>query len=438
MPGYFVHALGCRASAADGDAAAAALERAGFAPASQENADLLLLQTCAVTAEAEATARAWIRRARRRNPKSRLIVSGCYAQRAPGELAGLAGVNAVIGNSHASTIADAARSLPMLLPAEALVRHRPFSAVDDAPFAGEHTLLPPGTRRTRPVLKVQDGCGNRCAFCVIPETRGPSRSVSLAAACTAAKAFADAGGQELVVSGINLGRWGRDLRPAQSLPELLHALLATGVPRIRVSSVEPMDWTPELLAVFAEHAAGGNPRLAPHAHLPLQSGADATLRAMHRRYRPWHYAEKLRTLRAMLPDAALGADVMVGFPGETEALFRESLEFVEAMPLTYLHLFPFSPRPGTRAYNLPRVPSGAVRERMAEMAALAGRKQQGFESGFVGRELSAVTLRDGTALSANYLSIRLQTPAPPNRLVRVRPASYCEEQLHALAAGGTV
>ncbi len=443
MPSYFVHALGCRASAADGDAAAAALERKGFAPAELDRADVLVLQTCAVTAEAESTARAWARRARRRNPGAKLIVAGCYAQRAPGELAALSGVDAVVGNSHRTELAEAAgllmdRAKTGFVPAAALTLHVPFSSVAEAPFAGEHTLVPACSRRTRPVLKVQDGCGNRCAFCVIPETRGPSRSVPLAAAVAAAQAFADGGGQELVLSGINLGRWGRDLRPARSLPELLCALLKTGVPRIRVSSVEPMDWTPELLALFAEHGGAPTPRLAPHAHLPLQSGADATLRRMHRRYRPWHYAEKLRVLHAALPEAALGADVMVGFPGETDALFRESYLFVEAMPLTYLHLLPFSPRPGTQAYPLPRVPGEAVRERMAAMQALAESKRRAFEASFVGRERSAVTLRDGTALTDNYLSVQLSNPAAANRLLRVRIASYKEEQLQGFAADGTL
>ncbi len=428
MQSYFLHSLGCRASGADGDAIAASLENRGLRQAVLAEADMLVLNTCAVTAEAERTARAWIRRAGRANPGARIVVTGCYAQRAPSEVAALPGVAAVVGNSHKALVPAVAAG--GFVPLSAL--RRPFTGIGEEPFAHEHDLpllAPAGTRRTRPVLKVQDGCGNRCSFCVIPETRGPSRSVPLDRAVAAAREFAEGGGQELVLSGINLGRWGRDFRPARTLAELVRALLEqTALPRLRLSSVEPMDWTPEMLGLFAAHAGGGqaeseHPRLAPHAHLPLQSGADATLRAMHRRYRPWHYAAKLHALRRMLPEAALGADVMVGFPGETEALFRESLAFVEAMPLTYLHVFPFSTRPGTQAYGLPPVPPGAVRERAAAMDAVATAKKEAFAERFVGRMLSAVTLRDGTAMTANFLSVRLEAPAPANRLVAVRVAS---------------
>ncbi len=436
MGSYYVHSLGCRASGADGDAVAAALERDGLRPAALAEADGLVLNTCAVTAEAERTARAWVRRAGRTNPGARIVVTGCYAQRAPGELAALHGVHAVVGNSHKALVPTVASG--NFVPVGAL--HRPFTSIAHAAFAAEHDLpllAPGGTRRTRPVLKAQDGCGNRCAFCVIPETRGPSRSVPLDRAVAAARAFAEGGGQELVLSGINLGRWGRDLRPARTLAELVRALLEqTALPRLRLSSVEPMDWTPELLGLFAAYAGGEHPRLAPHAHLPLQSGADATLRAMHRRYRPWHYAEKLGALRRMLPDAALGADVMVGFPGETEALFQESLAFVEAMPLNYLHIFPFSARPGTPAFGLPPVPPAAARERAAAMDALASAKKEAFLRRFLGRTLSAITLSDGTAMTANFLSVRLQTPAAANRLVRVRMASIAESRFQAFVEDG--
>lgn len=234
--------------------------------------------------------------------------------------------------------------------------------------------------------------------------------MGLGEAVGAARWFAEGGGQELVLSGINLGRWGRDLQPARTLPELVRALLEeTGLPRLRISSVEPMDWTGEMLAMLAQYGGGEHPRLAPHAHLPLQSGADEILRRMHRRYRPWHYAEKVGALRELLPDAAIGADVMVGFPGETEALFRESYEFIEKQPLTYLHLFPFSSRPGTAGEGLHRaapVHGGAVKERMGALQRLAARKAAAFAESFVGRRVSAVTLRDGTALTGNFFRVR--------------------------------
>ncbi len=188
-----------------------------------------------------------------------------------------------------------------------------------------------------------------------------------------------------MLSGINLGRWGRDLTPQRTLEELVSAILhETALPRLRLSSIEPMDWTPGLLALFRAYSGA---RLARHAHLPLQSGSDAILRAMHRRYRPWHYAEKLRLIRQLMPDAAIGADVMVGFPGESEALFEESFAFIAAQPFTYLHLFPFSARPDTRAWQLAQehpVPPQAVARAYGTAACAGGRQKSSFPAEFFG------------------------------------------------------
>ncbi|MCU1312891.1 MAG: MiaB/RimO family radical methylthiotransferase, partial [Acidobacteriaceae bacterium] len=213
--------------------------------------------------------------------------------------------------------------------------------------------------------------------------------------------FVDASGKELVLSGINLGRWGRDLDPFARFEELVAAILnETSLPRLRISSVEPMDWSADLLALYREHGAentaSSGPRLARHAHLPLQSGADAILRGMHRRYRPWHYAEKLAAIRETMPEAAIGADVMVGFPGETDALFEESYRFIAQQPFTYLHLFPFSARPGTAAWHLHRehpVAGEVVRNRMARLRALANDKNAAFRNRVQEQRLSVVTLK---------------------------------------------
>jgi threonylcarbamoyladenosine tRNA methylthiotransferase MtaB len=273
---------------------------------------------------------------------------------------------------------------------------------------------------------VQDGCGNRCSFCIIPTTRGHSRSLSLDACLESVRAFADAGGTEMVLSGINLGRWGRDLQPQRTLEELVSEILTqTALPRLRLSSVEPMDWTPQLLALFR---GGSASRLARHAHLPLQSGSDAILRAMHRRYRPWHYDEKLRLIRETMPDAAIGADVMVGFPGETDALFEESFAFIAAQPFTYLHLFPFSARPGTTAWQLAQqhpVAPRVVAERCARLRKLIAARNLAFRKSFLDRELPAVTLHvppgeKARALTDNFLEVRLEACLPANQSVCVR------------------
>jgi threonylcarbamoyladenosine tRNA methylthiotransferase MtaB len=317
----------------------------------------------------------------------------------------------------------------------------------------EESQVIPGVQ-TRPNLKIQEGCGNRCTFCVIPQTRGSSRSLPAASVLKQVEGFVAAGGNELVLSGINLGRWGWDLISglppfpqketermghgaglANSTPRTLAALVRqifvqTTLPRLRLSSIEPMDWDAELIRLMAEF---GPTRLARHAHLPLQSGSDAVLRRMHRRYRPWHYSEKVAALvQAAGPALTLGADVMVGFPGESDAEFEETLSFVKKLPFGYLHLFPFSPRPGTPGWALHAeqpVPATVVEERMAALRALAAERSATHRKSFVGRELEAITLHTPAELAArgrtaalteNFLPIELEGRLEANRLVRVR------------------
>jgi threonylcarbamoyladenosine tRNA methylthiotransferase MtaB len=428
---YHVENFGCRASRADGEIISAELRQRGMSPAlSPAGADVIVANTCSVTAEADRTARAFLRRVHRENPTARILVTGCYAQRAPGELAALPGVQAVIGNSHKALVPEIAALA--FVPLAALQPQSTAAVYVDDAFAHSELAMPEGGwganasagGQTRPNLKVQDGCGNRCSFCIIPTTRGHSRSLSLEACLANVQAFVAAGGTELVLSGINLGRWGRDLTPLRSLDELVGAILGrTRLPRLRLSSIEPMDWTPALLALFCEYAGT---RLARHAHLPLQSGSDAILRAMHRRYRPWHYAEKLRLIRESMPDAAIGADVMVGFPGESEMLFEESLAFIEAQPFTYLHLFPFSARPGTKAWHFAQehpVSPREVSERAARLREVIAAKNRRFRQSFVGRQLPAVTLHTSQAgmtraLTDNFLEVQLNALVPANQSVR--------------------
>lgn len=459
MEGYHVENFGCRASQADGDALAAELSRFGNSAVSAADAALVVLNTCAVTAEAERTARAWLRRVKRENPEARVVVTGCYAQRAPEEVARLAGVDAVVGNSHKGLLAQVVARVQRQTGGSDTVdlglntRTSGFVALGEiAGRAGVPVLVDErfahanlaardlgASGDTRPNLKVQDGCGNRCSFCIIPTTRGNSRSVPLGTVLERVWQFVDRGGKELVLSGINLGRWGADLGRRDSeqpgrLEDLVAAILEqTKLPRLRISSVEPMDWSAELLALYRRYgrvdAAVTGPRLARHAHLPLQSGADATLRAMHRRYRPWHYAEKLASIREAMPQAAIGADVMVGFPGETDALFEESYQFIEAQPFTYLHLFPFSARPGTAAWGVAQekpVPGTVVRERMARLRALIEDKQAAFRKRAAEGRLPVVTLKAGEeprhrgvtpALSDNFLPIEIDGVFPANQML---------------------
>ncbi len=375
---FYIENFGCRAARADGEALADRLRASGCSAAQAADASVIVVNTCSVTAEADREARAFIRRAHRLNPTAKIVATGCYAQRAPEELGALEGVAAVVGNSHKALAPEivtrlmrgAAPETPMV-SVSALLGNGAAVFADDR-FAHsflEEAQLAPGAQ-TRPNLKIQEGCGNRCSFCVIPQTRGSSRSLPAASVLRQVEGFVAAGGKELVLSGINLGRWGRDLASPSTLAGLVRRIFTeTGLARLRLSSVEPMDWDAEMIALMAEfggthtgapatgpgHCGTGRcgGRLARHAHLPLQSGSDAVLRRMHRRYRPWHYAEKAAALvKAAGPELTLGADVMVGFPGETDAEFEETMEMVRRLPFGYLHLFPFSPRPATQAWAL--------------------------------------------------------------------------------------
>jgi threonylcarbamoyladenosine tRNA methylthiotransferase MtaB len=468
MAGFHIENFGCRAARADGEAIGAGLRARGLTEAPVAEAGVIIVNTCSVTAEADRDARAYVRKANRQNPRAKVVVTGCYAQRAPKEVAAIEGVAAVIGNSHKAftaeialglVIGDAMRTGARLIPAASLLTgDAPAPIWADNHFAHswiEEAQVMPGLPpvlghggQTRPNLKIQEGCGNRCTFCIIPTTRGASRSMATDKVLAQVRGFAAAGGKELVLSGINLGRWGRDLRENRSFASLVRQILEeTELPRLRLSSIEPMDWTDELIGSMREFsgnclksgAARGRLnafRLARHAHLPLQSGSDAVLRRMHRRYRPWHYEEKVAALyEAVGPELGLGADVMVGFPGETDGEFRETYELIARVPFTYLHLFPFSARPGTRGWELHHenpVSTGAVSERMAALRALEEEKSNRFRCRFVGESLPAITLFSGPrtdarnctpALTDNFLPVEIEGKFPANRLTHVRVLS---------------
>ncbi|MGA8212172.1 MAG: tRNA (N(6)-L-threonylcarbamoyladenosine(37)-C(2))-methylthiotransferase MtaB [Candidatus Sulfotelmatobacter sp.] len=475
VPTYHVENFGCRATQADGAALERQFETRGLAQASAAQADLVILNTCTVTNSADQDARAAIRRVQRQNPLAKIIVTGCYAQRAPEEIAALPGVTTVIGNSHKHQLAEIVLSnigrppaleaariafVPLTsLAAEAAdfaqgrLRLKPEASlfVSDI-FAHTELLAAPvfeasrdaasshPTDRTRPNLKVQDGCGNRCSFCIIPSVRGHSRSLPLPQIVQEVNALVAAGYREVVISGINLGRWGRDLvwggrrwspkaannDSPQRFEDLVRTIMEeTRLEKLRISSVEPMDWTDDLITLVAS-----SPRIAKHAHVPLQSGSDAVLRRMHRKYRPWHYREKIEKIRAAMPTAAIGADVMAGFPGETEAEFEATRRLVADLPFTYLHVFTYSARPGTPAAAMPnQVPVQIARERNKILRDLATEKKLAFMKSFAGKSLEAITLNvvhdhpDGEsteALTDNYQKLHLKGRHQPNRWITVQ------------------
>ncbi len=494
MARFYIENFGCRATQADGAALERqflerGLERAGAAG----DAEIVVLNTCTVTEGADKDARASIRRLQRVNPDCQILVTGCYAQRAPEELAALPGVTWVVGNSHKHQAAEIATSssagfvsvaqlsgqkepiplfrnererveyparmghptgvghpeIPPLRTERARMGH-PSVVVGDI-FAHTELLAAPvfeaANQRTRPNLKVQDGCDNRCSFCVIPYVRGQSRSLPPERVLAEVRTLVEAGYREVVISGINLGRWGRDLegssqlsafssqlKPAtndQRLVSLIRAILdQTSLQKLRISSVEPMDWSDDLIGL-----AAGSGRIAKHAHVPMQSGSDAVLRRMHRKYRPWHYREKILKIRAAMPTAAIGADVMVGFPGETEAEFDETRRMIEELPFTYLHVFTYSARPGTpAAEQAGQVPVAVARERNRVLREIASEKKAAFMRSLAGTVVEAITLQTGgtdftEALTENYLKMRISGLHDANRWMNVKVEAVHGEML---------
>ncbi|MCS6952283.1 MAG: tRNA (N(6)-L-threonylcarbamoyladenosine(37)-C(2))-methylthiotransferase MtaB [Bryobacterales bacterium] len=412
MQRFFIQNFGCRATQADGAALEASLVRLGWEVAPAAEADVIIINSCTVTAEADQDVRQAVRRAHRENPAARILVTGCYAQRAPEELSRLPGVAWVIGNSHKPQI-------PEILLREPHAPYHGQICVGDI-FAQRELVTAPvieaGGDRTRPNLKIQDGCNHRCSFCIIPFVRGRSRSAAPEEVIRQVRDLSRRY-REIVLSGINLGRWGREPGIGLRLVDLLRRLLAeTEVERLRLSSIEPMDWSDELLELVAS-----SPRIAKHVHAPLQTGSDSVLRRMKRRYRARHYEDRIRKARAWMPTAAIGADVMVGFPGETEAEFEESRRFIESLPFTYLHVFTYSERPGTPAAAMGgSVPMPVRKERNRILRELAAVKNLEFRKSMVGRRLSVLTLeQEGVALSDNYLRVELARPRPANQLVEV-------------------
>jgi threonylcarbamoyladenosine tRNA methylthiotransferase MtaB len=524
MTTFYIQQFGCRATQADGAALERQLLERGYAPSPDPaTASIVVLNTCTVTAAADAQARDAIRKLHAQNPAARLIVTGCYAQRAPEELASLPGVTHVVGNSHKPQIPTLVTQIAPVAPASVADRRAIIGHETVIPSEARNPLFPPASleipfhssvgaglapptlpraaqiltgdifahpeflsapiqggesHHTRPILKIQDGCNNRCSFCVIPYVRGKSRSLpphqvireiqslvgqpilavhqpaheipvaqallpvpvcsstsftsstsspssTSSTSCTSSISPA----REIVLSGINLGTYGRDLTPRVELIDLIRRILdETPLDRLRLSSIEPQDVTQDLIDLFAQTT-----RIAHHFHMPLQSASDPILAAMHRWYRAAHYARRLDLIHALLPQAAIGADVIAGFPGETESDHAATLAFIDHRPFTYLHVFSYSPRPGTKAAQSPnQVPAATIKRRARELRALSEAKSAVFRRSQQGRTDRVLTLhRDERslsqqtgaaltpALSSNYLRVQVPGIFPSNEWIDV-------------------
>src|SRR5436309_4433353 len=447
MPTFFIEQFGCRATQADGAALERQLlDRGCTCAATPAAADIVVVNTCTVTASADAQARDAIRKLHAANPAACVIVTGCYAQRAPEELAALPGVSWVVGNSHKPQIPDLLQTLSSHPSTPASVAFFPAAALeadsmsllrapakiltgnifDRTEFLSAPVLGGEGNH-TRPTLKIQDGCDSRCSYCVIPFVRGKSRSLPPEMVLQEIQRLSESGFREIVLSGINLGTYGRDLSPRVDFEDLLRRILdETSVERLRISSIEPLDVTQDLVELFAS-----TDRIAQHFHMPLQSASDRILAAMHRWYRAEHYARRVELIQERLPHAAIGADVITGFPGETEDDHATTLAFIECLPFTYLHVFSFSKRPGTKAASLSNeVPGTVIKRRARELRALGESKSAAFRHSQIGRSLRVLTLcandsvdssRENTtpALSTNYLKVRVNGSFSANRTLNV-------------------
>jgi len=414
---FCVLTFGCRANQADSCDVEQQLRANGGAPSAAEAADVVIVNTCTVTAAADQAARTAIRRIARLNPGARIVVTGCYATRNPSEVALLPGVSALVPNSAKAAILEFERAGTSWSDGARSVN----SPVRQA--AGSPVAFPmsPGDRgRTAYPLKVQTGCDEQCAYCIVPSTRGASASRPALEVVGDVRRAAGAGYKELWVSGVHLGSYGRDLSPATSLVELLHALDAAAAGSdvtFRLSSLEPMDCGDELVECLA-----ASRRFLPHVHLPLQHASDRMLEAMRRPYTRDRFDAAIDLLRRRLPDAALGTDLIAGFPGETPRDFDEQADHLRSSALTHVHVFPYSDRPGTAASRMAgKVTATEIRRRATALRAIADDLNRAFVGRQVGRERDALTLHDGTvALTDNYIKVAIPRGRPRNERVRVR------------------
>lgn len=413
---YSIVTFGCRVNHADSLRIEEDLRARGGVEAASRDADLVVVNTCSVTASADQGARQTIRRIARENPQAKIVATGCYATRCAEELGQLPGVVRVVRNSDKLELAreflDDSPVGPTFKWGVPPVR----TADGDGPCG---TPIEPGVAgRTAFTIRAQTGCEERCAYCIIPTTRGASRSQPLADLVREIGRVAAAGFKEVTLTGVHLGSYGRDLEPRSSLIELLLALDAiAGDVTFRVSSLEPMDCTPEIVALVA-----GSGRFLPHFHLPLQHASDRMLAAMRRPYTLASYERLVDSIAGRLPHASIGSDMIVGFPGETHPDFAANVAYLPSSPLTHLHVFPYSDRPGTEASAMPdKVHGSIVRDRGSQLREIGARLSRRFRAAQADTVRPGLTLEDGTlVVTDNYLKVRIAPGLARNQRVRVK------------------
>jgi len=386
---YRVHFLGCKANQSDALSYAGMLQRAGWAEATEtDSVSLAIVQTCTVTMSADAQGRQLARKIKRESPQTKVLLTGCYAQHAEQELLRLPEVDYVIGNLHP-------RKFEML---SVIAGQAISEAYPDFPMPAE-------TPRTRPYIKIQDGCDARCSYCIIPSVRGKSRSLPPAEVLRRIESYRDGGYREMILTGISMGGYGKDLDPKTSLSQLMEQINALqGEFKIRLSSLEPEEIDDEFVRVFSDTG-----RFQPHLHLPLQSASDRVLKRMRRQYLFHRYDSILNQIAARMPDVSFGTDILVGFPDEDRDAFADTYRYLNSAPFSYAHVFPFSPRPGTSAAAYQSSASHQeITDRASKLRRLAEKKNISYRKKFLGRNLNALWLH-GTreALTGNYIRVQL-------------------------------
>jgi len=400
LPSVAFHTLGCKLNFSETSALARHLEQEGFVQKNfEEEADYYVINTCSVTENADKECRQLVRRIQRRSPSSAVVITGCYAQLKPKEIASIPGVDLVLGAAAKFELATHLQALKK--GDDTKICSCDIDTVENfhASWSVHH--------RTRTFLKVQDGCDYNCSFCTIPMARGKSRSDKIVNVLENVKEIANAGSKEIILTGVNLGDFGEN---GENFFQLISALEnETTIPRYRISSIEPNLLSDDIIRFVAS-----SKRFMPHFHIPLQSGSDRILGLMRRRYKSKLYADRVNLIKALLPHASIGADVIVGFPGETEADFQETYSFLESLPITYLHVFTYSERDNTLAATMKDIVSLSIRQtRNKKLRQLSYQKQEEFNNKFSGTTRPVLFEKEEkTSMMEGYTDnyIRIKTP----------------------------
>jgi threonylcarbamoyladenosine tRNA methylthiotransferase MtaB len=418
-PRLALYTLGCKVNQFESDCLVDQFKARGFEAVSfKDKADIYIINTCAVTHEAQRQSAQMVRQTVRNHPKAVILAAGCAAQLFPEDYQKISGLDYLAGTFGKLDIPFRIPSPEKKSCPELLHQGEP-----------EHIITPQfplPDQRTRGLLRIQEGCNAACSYCLVPRARGRSRSLRVDEVRSGVEGLAGQGIRELMVTGIHLGLYGEDLSPRDSLASLLKALLPR-YPEVyfRLSSLEPQEVTPELIQLFQKY-----PNLCPHLHIPLQAGEDSLLRKMNRTYSTEFYQSLIQTIDLELPYAAIGTDLIVGFPGEEDVLFQKTLDFIQALPLSYLHIFPYSSRPGTPAADFPNpIPVKIKKDRLRILRELDRQKRESFMNRSLGQTFSALVLKsDGikgwvTALTENYLTVSIPGEFPQNQRIQIRLSS---------------